>query len=188
MSWPTCILRELQKAGFFIIIHDLLSKFIGLALFSRHQLVKYMEDAGRTWSTAELGSPKQPGREVRHTSPAPGGDQRARGQRAAHGDHSRRDLQWGGHSHWSRVDLREGTCNCVPAERGSSTLLPPLPCGSQKHRRGGCGEAPRQVLCYRKGSDCSNLCSVHLHKPISSGFTEEKSMSPSHVEDNHSAH
>lgn len=44
------------------------------------------------------------------------------------------------------------------------------------------------VLCYRKGSDCCNLCTVHLHKPISSGFMEQKSMSPSHVEDNHPAH
>lgn len=45
-----------------------------------------------------------------------------------------------------------------------------------------------QVLCYRKGSDCCNLCTGHLYKPISSGFLEEKSMSPSHVEDNHPVH
>lgn len=39
--------------------HDLLTKLRGIALFSRQQQVKYMEDAARTWSTlnqALLGS------------------------------------------------------------------------------------------------------------------------------------
>lgn len=66
---PMGILRELQKAFFSIIMHDLLTKLLGIDLFSRQQQVKCMEDAHRTLSTAELGAPQRPGTAVHRTSP-----------------------------------------------------------------------------------------------------------------------
>lgn len=37
------------------------------------------------------------------------------------------------------------------------------------------------VLCYREGSDCCDLRTGHLHKPMSTGFME-KATSPSYLQ------
>lgn len=172
VSLTTGILRQLQKAFFLIIMRDLLTKLCGIALFSRQQQVNYMEDAHRTLSTAEPGVPQQLGT---NTSPGPGPDQHAHRQSAAEED-------------MARVAIRRGPA-IVCAWRGAQALCCCFtPSDARKTGKAAVTKHCTQVLCYRKGSDCCDLCTVHLHKPTSSGFTGEKSMSPSHVEDNHLAH
>lgn len=139
--------------------HDLLTKLPGIALFSRQQQVKYTEDAERTWSTlnqALLGSWECCTR-----------------VRSGHSwaECCWQGCAWGGH--------RRGDLPLRARGEGLGHSLLRLPPGCRKTGEVAAGErCCARGLCYRKGSDCCNLCSVPLHKPISSGSTEEKPMSP----------
>ena len=135
-SLPMGILGELQRL-FLIIMHDLLTKLLGIALFSRQQQVKYMEGAHRTLSTAEPGTPQQPGMVVHRASPVRGRDQRARGQSAAD-----RDVVG--------VAIRRGP-GIVCTWRGAQALCCCFPLSdARKTGEVAAVKCCAQVLCYRK--------------------------------------